>query len=92
MDSEAQGPGVNPVLTLYGHSYCHLCTDMIAALETKRDLGFELELVDIEGRPELEARFGELVPVLMMGEHKICHYFLDEDALHRALRDARGAL
>jgi thioredoxin reductase (NADPH) len=51
-------------------------------------LGFELELVDIEGRPELEARFGERVPVLHCEGEEVCHYFLDEAALHAHLARA----
>jgi glutaredoxin len=53
--------------------------------------GFELELVDIEGRPELEARFGERVPVVFHAGEEICHYVLDEDELHAALARARNA-
>ncbi|MCH9674254.1 MAG: glutaredoxin family protein [Gammaproteobacteria bacterium] len=75
-----------PKLTLYGHSYCHLCREMYAELEKYQERRrLEIELVDIEGNDELEAEFGELVPVLKMGDLKICHYFLDEAALDAAL-------
>lgn len=74
-------------LRLYGHSYCHLCDEMRSALEPWRErLGFTLEVVDIEGNAELEARFGERVPVLLHGQREICHYFLDEAALARCLQ------
>ncbi len=46
-------------------------------------LGFKAAWVDIEGDVALEQRFGELVPVLMAGEIKICHYHLDELALRQ---------
>jgi hypothetical protein len=43
---------------------------------------FELEVVDILGRPELEIRYGSRVPVLCAaGDEEICHYFLDDTAL-----------
>lgn len=38
---------------------------------------FELEVVDVDSDPLLEARYGELVPVLMGGEGELCHYHLD---------------
>ncbi len=70
------------VLTLYERSYCHLCDEMRAALEPWRErLGFRLERVDVDDHPEHEARYGLLVPVLVEGEHEICHYHLDVEAL-----------
>ena len=69
-------------LTVYGHSYCSLCEVMLSALQSlQTELGFVIEWVDIEGNEALEEHFGELVPVLMMGEEKLCHYHLDEPLL-----------
>ena len=72
-------------LTVLSRSYCHLCDDMIAALENFRgrfSLTFEFQVVDIDQQPALEAKWGEKVPVLMEGDgngdHEICHYFFDE--------------
>ncbi|WP_373378085.1 glutaredoxin family protein [Cupriavidus nantongensis] len=82
-----------PALTLYGRAYCHLCEDMKVALEPlRRDFSFILHEVDVDADAALEARFGELVPVLMPGTPAdlrsdasanaapLCHYFLDETA------------
>ena len=77
-------------LTLYGRSYCHLCDDMKVALEQfQRGFSFVLHEVDVDSDPALEARLGELVPVLMTGApqtppgevHELCHYFLDAGAV-----------
>ena len=69
-------------LTVYGHSYCSLCEVMKNALQQlQQELGYVWEWVDIEGDETLEERFGELVPVLMMGEERLCHYHLDEPLL-----------
>ena len=70
-------------LRVYIRSGCHLCDAMLAELDTSRQQGkFELELVDILGRPELESRYGSLIPVLCTdGDEEICHYYLDETAL-----------
>ncbi len=69
-------------LTLYTRSYCSLCEEMHRALlPHQQRYGFTLELVDVDSDPRLEARFDEVVPVLMAGEREICHYYLDETAL-----------
>ena len=73
-------------LTLYIRTYCHLCDDMRAAVEPWRArLGLELVEVDVDDDPALEARLGEKVPVLMIGDEEICHYFFDEEAFKRCL-------
>ena len=69
------------LLTLYSREYCHLCHEMLAALEKSRH-DFRLEIVDVDEDETLEARYGELVPVLAgEGGKEICHYHLDEAAL-----------
>ena len=77
-------------LTLYGRTYCHLCDDMKNALEPlRRGFSFVLHEVDVDSDPALEARFDELVPVLMTGGpaaspqdvRELCHYFLDVPAV-----------
>ncbi|MEW5756948.1 MAG: glutaredoxin family protein [Pseudomonadota bacterium] len=69
-------------LTLYGHEYCHLCHEMLEALAPmQRRYRFEVKWIDIEGCEELEARFGERVPVLMAGDEEICHHVLDPAAV-----------
>lgn len=74
-------------LILYSREYCHLCHDMLAALEDIRgecEAGFTVEVVDVDADPSLLARYDERVPVLVAcragdrGEtRELCHYFLD---------------
>ena len=74
-------------LTLYGRTYCHLCEDMATALRGLQEtLDFGFDMVDVDADPVLEAKYGELVPVLTdpHGE-EICHYFLDAAALEARL-------
>ena len=74
-------------LRVYGRGYCHLCDDMVAALQrVQAQLGFELEVLDVDADPDLERRLGERVPVLVDSRGvEICHYWLNEDALHKHL-------
>ncbi|MCX7896599.1 MAG: glutaredoxin family protein [Rhodocyclaceae bacterium] len=78
-------------LTFYGRAGCHLCDDMLAALEEfAPSMGFALEMRDVDADPEWRARFGAKVPVLMAGEREVCHYFLDLGRLCEALRDGEA--
>ncbi len=66
-------------LTLMSRGYCHLCHDMEAALAPlAEEFGAEVIVVDVDADPDLEAKYDELVPVLLHGDTELCHYFLDE--------------
>lgn len=82
-----------PRLQLFSRSYCHLCQDMLAALEALRGESgvpwFDIVVADVDADPELEAKYDELVPVLVDGEgRELCHYFLDA----AKVREYLGAL
>lgn len=78
------------LLTLYGRRYCHLCDDMIAALQPLQSrFNFEVQVVDVDSSPELEQRYGEKVPVLVLGTEELCHYFLDTKTVTAALEKIR---
>jgi hypothetical protein len=52
----------------------------------RAELRFELDVVDIGGRPELESRYRELLPVVEIdGEHAFS-YFVDREALRSRLQ------
>jgi len=75
---------------LYSRSYCHLCEDMLAALQAfmaRQGLAYTVDVVDVDADPDLVARYDELVPVLVAAPAgtELCHYFLDEEALRRHL-------
>ena len=51
-----------------------------------RERGVAFVEADVDADTRLEARYGELVPVLVGPDgREICHYFLDHAALARAL-------
>ncbi|HRE15719.1 MAG TPA: glutaredoxin family protein [Rhodocyclaceae bacterium] len=75
---------------MLGRNYCHLCHDMEQALRPiAAEYGVGLELVDVDQHPELEARYDELVPVLLWGNEELCHYFLDEARVRAVLGQIR---
>lgn len=74
-----------PRLTLYQRSGCHLCEDMRRGLAPWSGR-LQLSLVDVDGSPELQRRYGELVPLLAARDGvEICRYFLDDECLERYL-------
>jgi thiol-disulfide isomerase/thioredoxin len=80
----APDPDLPVLLTVYGREHCHLCQDMLAALqELKLGYPFKLEVVDVDSDSDLQSRYGQRVPVLMVGNREICHYHLDLNALAR---------
>lgn len=82
-------------LTVLSRNYCHLCDDLISALEAFRRRveeisPFEIKVVDIDRHVDLEALYGDKVPVLLDGNVEICRYFMSENALAAHLRLSSG--
>ena len=77
-------------LTLLVRAYCHLCDDMRAALKPLADAaGATITEIDVDADPAIEQRFGDLVPVLLLGTLdgvELCHYHLDRARVASALR------
>jgi glutaredoxin len=73
-------------VVLYGAADCHLCERARETVMALRDeLGFELDEVSIDGDPELEARYRELIPVVEIDGEQAFVYFVPPDALRRRL-------
>ena len=82
-------------LTLLVRAYCHLCDDMRRALAPLAHSGrAAIVEIDVDADPALEARYGERVPVLLLGSpdagEELCHYHLDAAQVQAALEAARG--
>ena len=70
------------VVTLYGKPGCHLCD---TAREALASLGIEASEVDVSLDPRLQARYGELIPVVEVDGEEVCRHFVDAEALRRRL-------
>lgn len=70
---------------------CHLCDNLLLALENYRRrhagrIGFDIEVCDIEDRADWLAHFSDHVPVVVVNGQEVCHYFLDSEELEQALQ------
>lgn len=89
--SPLQAPQPSALLIVYGRQWCHLCEEMLAALAPiAAAFGAQVDVIDIDADPQLEARYDELVPVLMLDGVELSRYRLDEPRVRAAL-DARRA-
>ncbi len=76
-------------LTLLVRAYCHLCDEMRDAVRPlAAKAGLALAEIDVDGDAELEARWGERVPVLLAGNRELCHYRFDRTAFAAYLSGA----
>jgi glutaredoxin len=73
-------------IVLYSRPGCHLCDEMKAVVNrVARQTPIALSEIDITGDPELEARYGIEIPVLMLEGKKVAKYRVTEEALRRML-------
>ena len=79
-------------LTLLARAYCHLCEEMLAAVQPIAQAhGATVDVIDVDrsANAALEAEWGDRVPALFAGEPGIgallCHYHLDAARVTRAL-------
>ena len=78
-------------VVVYSRADCCLCDDALAEIErARRSEDFEVKVVDVDGDPELAARYGEEVPVIEVDGRKAFKYRVSaEDLLRRLRRSAR---
>lgn len=75
-------------LTLYTRRGCHLCEDFEQELRRLQlEQPFEVEIRDVDARPEWRAAYNDQVPLLLAGAEEISRYFLDLRRLRRYLGD-----
>ena len=81
------------VLTLYSRPGCHLCDEMKVVVQRVAGAAgapITIDEIDISTNPELEARYGLEVPVLLMDGRKTAKYRVTEGELTRMLAARRA--
>ncbi|MDQ3994343.1 MAG: glutaredoxin family protein [Actinomycetota bacterium] len=73
-------------VTLYSSPGCHLCESARRVIErVQAEVPFELEEIDISDDPELERRYRERIPVVVVAGEEAFTHFVHPDALRRRL-------
>ena len=81
----------NASVVVYHADGCHLCERALAQVRVLREeLGFELDEVAIDGDPQLEARYRELIPVVEIDGEQVFTYYVHEDAFRRRISAAQS--
>ncbi len=81
------------VLTLYSRPGCHLCDEMKAVVQRAAratTTPITIDEIDISTDPDLEARYGLEIPVLMVDGKKAAKYRVTEEELTRLLKARSG--
>jgi glutaredoxin len=79
---------MRPVVTLYTRVGCHLCERAEAVLrEAQAATPFELQLVDVDGDPELTRRYGVRVPVVAIDGVEHFEFEVPHDQLVQLLEE-----
>ncbi len=79
-------------LTCYGHATCSLCDKAkvpIARLVADSGGQLRAEWIDIQTDPQLQAQWGERIPVICVGDQVVAEGKVSELRLRRALADLR---
>ena len=73
-------------ITLYSRPGCHLCDDARMVIEKVcADTGTSYDEVSIDADPELQARFGEEIPVTFVDGRQHDFWRVSEERLRAAL-------
>ena len=70
---------------IYSRSNCHLCDVALETLvELQKEFSFTIKKVIIDGNPELEAKYGEQVPVILINNQQHDFFRVDPDRFRSA--------
>ena len=73
-------------VTIYSRSNCHLCDVALGVLEEfRQEFNFQIVKILIDKSPELEEKYGEQVPVIMIDGEIHDFFKLNEARFRKAL-------
>ena len=73
-------------IAVYSRAGCHLCEVLIGELRPLVEGRLDIEIRDIDSRPEWHAMHWSDIPVVEYEGAVICKHFLDRDAIKGILR------
>jgi glutaredoxin len=73
-------------VSIYSRSNCHLCEVALGVLEEIRnELDFQITKILIDGNAELEEKYGEQVPVILINNEPHDFFRVDPERFRLAL-------
>ncbi len=79
-------PDTAPSIRVYSRPGCHLCDELIAALEPIcAEFDACIDVVDVSASLALERDYGLSIPVVELAGRELCRHRLDADAVRAAL-------
>lgn len=73
-------------VSIYSRSNCHLCEVALSVLEEIRnELDFQITKILIDGKPELEEKYGEQVPVILINGQPHDFFRIDPERFRLAI-------
>ena len=73
-------------VSIYSRGNCHLCEVALAVLEEIRsELDFQITKILIDGKPELEEKYGEQVPVILINGQPHDFFRVDPERFRLAI-------
>jgi len=73
--------GSEPCIVVYSRRGCHLCELLLEELEPLVRGSAEIQVRDVDERPEWRETYGLRVPVVCCDGDEICQYNLDRSAV-----------
>ena len=81
---------MSPRLQLLTREGCHLCESAAQTLaQVAAEAGLEPVAVDVDTDPELQAEYGDRVPVVLLDGREHSYFTVDVERLRKDLRQAR---
>jgi len=75
-----------PVFRVYSRQGCHLCEQLLEELVPRLRGRADVEVVDIDNRPEWVEAYGMRIPVVELDGEFVCQYHFDAAAVAAALQ------
>jgi glutaredoxin len=73
-------------VTIYSRSNCHLCDVALGALEEfRQEFNFQIVKILIDKSPELEEKYGEQVPVILINDQPHDFFRVDPERFRSAI-------
>jgi glutaredoxin len=73
-------------VTVFSRSNCHLCEVALEVIsEIRKEFQFTITKILIDGDPELEEKYGEQVPVILMNNQPHDFFRVDPERFRLAL-------